>query len=56
MNICHNGWFNTQTDWPIAEEDKVEWESQTENDGMKKGRVKGAASQMQSEQEINMPH
>ena len=46
VNICHNGWLNAQADWPIAEQDKVEWKSQTENEGMKKGGVRGAANQM----------
>lgn len=36
MNIGHCDWFNKQADHPIAEQDKVRQESQTENDRKKK--------------------
>ena len=44
MNICHYDWFNKQADWPIAEQDKVRWESQTENDGMRLSGVRSHQS------------
>lgn len=40
VGICHYDWFNKQAEWPIAEQDKVRQDSQTENDGMRKGRVR----------------
>ena len=52
MNICCYGWFNKQADWPIGEQDKVKWERQTGDDGMKKGRVRGVASQAENELDI----
>ena len=48
VKICHYDWFNKQADWPIAEQDKVRRESQTENDGMRKGEVGGATNQTHS--------
>lgn len=45
-------WFKKQTDWPIAEQDKVGWESQIENDRMRKGRVRRVARQMENEKGI----
>ena len=46
-NICYYNWFNKQTDRPVPKHDEVRQEIQTENDGMRKGRVRGVASQMQ---------
>ena len=40
MNIYHYVWLNKEADWSIAEQNKVRWESQTENDGMRKGGVR----------------
>ena len=31
LYIYHCDWFNKQANWPIAEQDKVKQESQTEN-------------------------
>lgn len=39
VNICHCVRFNKEADWPITEQGKVRWESQSENPGRKKGRV-----------------
>lgn len=46
---CHYEWFNKQADWPIAAQDKVKWASQTEDDRMRKSRVRGVTSQMENE-------
>lgn len=32
-------WYNKQADWPTDEGDNVRRESQTEDDGMKEGRL-----------------
>ena len=40
VNINHCDSFNKEADGPIAEQDKVRQESQTENAGKKKGRVR----------------
>ena len=37
--ICHSNDFNKEVDWPIAGQDKVRQESQTENARQKKDRV-----------------
>ena len=39
--ICHCDWFNKEADWPIAEQDKVMQENQTEDTKKKKGGVRG---------------
>ena len=52
MNIYWCDWFNTQADRPIAEQDKVRGESQTENDGIMKGRIRGVASHMDNKLDI----
>lgn len=39
MKICHCDWLNKQVDWQIVEQDKVRWESKTENDGMRQGGI-----------------
>ena len=44
VNMCCYDWFDKQADGPVVEQDKVRQESQTENDGMKKGRVRGVDS------------
>ena len=36
---------NKEADWPIARQDKVRRDNQTEDTGMKKGRVRGDAGQ-----------
>ena len=51
-NICHYDWFSKQADWPVAGQDKVRQESQTENDVMKKDRVRGDASQLLRKQDM----
>ena len=38
------GLINTIADWPIAEQDTVRLESQTENDGLRKGGVRRVAT------------
>ena len=48
VNICCYDWFNKQTDWPVDEQDKVRQEGQTENDGMRKGEVRGVAKHRMS--------
>lgn len=48
VNICCYDRFNKQADWSIAEQDKVRWESQTENNRMRKGEVRGVTSQTQN--------
>lgn len=48
VNKCPYDWFNKQADWPVAEQDKVRWESQTETDGKRKGGVRGIANQTQN--------
>ena len=48
-NICHYDWFNKHVDWPIAEQDKHRQESQTDNDGMRKGGVSRIARQTKNE-------
>ena len=35
---------NKEADWPIARQDKVRWDNQTEDTGMKNGGVRGDAS------------
>ena len=44
---------NNKADWLIAREDRVRWESQTENDKMKKGGVIEVASQMENESDTH---
>ena len=39
VTVCCYDWFNKEVDWPIAEQDKVQWESQTENAGKEKQGV-----------------
>lgn len=39
-------WLNKQADWQISEQDKVRWGSQTKNEGMKKGRVRGVRARL----------
>ena len=41
VNMCSYDWFNKQAGWPIAEQNKVRQEGQTETDGMRKGGVRG---------------
>lgn len=53
--MCHCDWLNQEADWPIAEINKVRWESQIENVGKEKGRVRGVTSQAQREKEMNVP-
>lgn len=38
--ICRYDWFNKQVYWPIVDLDKFRWQSQTENAGRKRRRVK----------------
>ena len=52
VKICHCDWLNKETDWPIAEQNKVRQESQTENDGKKRGRVRGIARQTEPKQDM----
>lgn len=52
MKICYCDWLNKQADWPITEEDKVSWDSQTKNDEMKKGGFRELASQMETDSDI----
>lgn len=52
VNICWYDWFNKQADRPIAEQDKVWWESQTQTDRIMKGRIKGVASHMDNKLDI----
>ena len=49
--ICGCDWFNKEWDWPIAEQDKVRWKSQTENAGRKKGVVGGVTSRYREKQD-----
>ena len=49
LKICCCDWFNKQTNWPIAKQDKVKQECQTENEGMRKGRIRGLACQVENE-------
>ena len=35
----HCDWFNKKADWPIAGQDKIRQESQTENDEVKEGPI-----------------
>lgn len=51
---CLCDWFKKQADWPIAEWDKVKQESQTENDGMRKDRVRRVTIQMEMSQTHKM--
>ena len=46
VNIYLLDWFNKEVDWPIAEQDKVRWENQTEDDGEKNGRGRRVARDM----------
>lgn len=51
VNVCPCDWLNEQADWPpkwLPDEDKVRQERQTENDGIKKGRVRGVTSRMEN--------
>lgn len=52
MNICCYDWLNKQDDRAITEQDKIKQESQIENDGMRKDRVRGVASQMENKPDI----
>lgn len=52
MNICCYDWLNKQDDRAITEQDKIKQESQIENDGMRKDRVRGVASQMVNKLDI----
>lgn len=52
MNICCYDWLNKQDDRAIAEQDKIKQESQIKNDGMRKDRVRGVASQMEKKPDI----
>lgn len=52
MNICCYDWLNKQDGRTIAEQDKIKQESQIENDGMRKDRVRGVASQMVNKLDI----
>lgn len=45
MNICSYDCFKKEADRQIAEQDKFRPESPTENDGLRKGRVKGVDRQ-----------
>lgn len=53
MNICHCDWFNKETDWPIAGQDKVRRENQTKDTG-KKGRVMNCQPDMQRNRRFKM--
>lgn len=43
VKICRCDGFSKEAGWSKPEQDKVRQEGQTENDGKKKGRVRGAA-------------
>lgn len=51
MKICPCDWFNKDADWPLAEQDKVRWESETENVGRLKGGVWSLESRCREKQE-----
>lgn len=36
VNTCHYDWFNKEADRPIAEQNKINQESQTENVGRRR--------------------
>lgn len=48
INIYHYDFFNQQADWPMEEQEKFSQERQNENDGLRKGRVKGIVSQSEN--------
>lgn len=52
MKICHCDWSNKEDDRPIVKQDKVRQESQIENDGMRKGNVRGVTNQKESKSDI----
>lgn len=39
MNVCCCDWFNREADWLIAGQNKMMWESQTENAGKEKNGI-----------------
>lgn len=39
VKICHCDGINKEDEWPLAEQDKARWESETENAGRLKGGV-----------------
>lgn len=54
VNIYHCDLFNKQADGTKAKQDTVSWESQTENNGMKKRKIR-SHQQTQRKQEMDVP-